>query len=310
MKDIFYICKYAHRYTLRSYLTMVRQPDDPRIHLLTYEMLAGARTFRTENIRPASYVFTDMDRAAPRELAAAATLAAEIRAKGPGHRVINDPTNVAERFEFLRLLHMHGINRFNAYLLVEHTAPERWPVFVRSTRGSAGAPSDLAHDTTALEQAIFEMAANGVRRESIMIVEFQPTDLFHGNVVKYGAYYVAGQVFPGHVHVCTDWRSKLDTEHRVLDPRVIELEQAWFREMRFRDEIARAFEIAGIEYGRVDFGLVDGRPQFWEINTNPDLLALPRSGRDQAERDPVMLPVYLPIMRQVMEALAGAAEPE
>ena len=308
MKDIFYICKYAHRYTLRSYLTMVRQPDDPQIHLLTYEMLAGARTFRTENIRPASYVFTDMDRAAPRELAAAATLAGEIRAKGPGHRVINDPTNVAERFELLRLLHLHGINRFNAYLLVEHAAPERWPVFVRATRGGSGGPSELVHDAAALEAAIFALARDGVRRESIMIVEFQPTDRLNGNVVKYGAYCVAGKVFPGHVHVCTDWRSKLDSAHRVLDAEVLELEQAWFRDMAYREEVARAFEIAGIEYGRIDFGLVDGQPQFWEINTNPDLLALPRSPRDQVERDPIMLPVYLPILRQIFESLAAGAD--
>jgi hypothetical protein len=39
----------------------------------------------------------------------------------------------------------------------------------------------------------------------------------------------------------------------------------------FAEPIWRAFEIAGIEYGRADFGLVGGRPQVYEINTNPQV---------------------------------------
>jgi len=35
--------------------------------------------------------------------------------------------------------------------------------------------------------------------------------------------------------------------------------------------IRRVFEIARIEYGRVDFGLVDGKPQFYEINFNSNI---------------------------------------
>ena len=30
-----------------------------------------------------------------------------------------------------------------------------------------------------------------------------------------------------------------------------------------------AFDLAGIDYGRVDFGLVEGKPQIYEINNNP-----------------------------------------
>ena len=31
------------------------------------------------------------------------------------------------------------------------------------------------------------------------------------------------------------------------------------------------FRIANIEFGRIDYGIVDGVPQVWEINTNPTL---------------------------------------
>ena len=36
-----------------------------------------------------------------------------------------------------------------------------------------------------------------------------------------------------------------------------------------RDVLLRAFEVAGIDYGRADFSIVDGVPQIYEINTNP-----------------------------------------
>jgi hypothetical protein len=32
------------------------------------------------------------------------------------------------------------------------------------------------------------------------------------------------------------------------------------------------FAIAKIAYGRIDYGMVDGRPQVWEINTDPHLI--------------------------------------
>jgi hypothetical protein len=308
MRDLFYICKYPHRYTLRSYLTMAREEGDPTIHLLPYEKIARARSFRSEAMLPASYVFTDMDRATPVEVAAATVLAEQVRAKGPGYRVINDPTNVALRFELLRLLNLHGINDFNAYLLVEGQQPARWPVFVRSTRGERTGPSDLIHTPEELDAAVYKMTRAGIRRDMIMIVEFQETEQLNGAWVKYGAYYVAGNVLPAHVHVCTDWRAKLSSNSRVIDRETIELERQWLQAMRFKDVIARVFEIAGIEYGRVDFGISGGRPQFWEINTNPDLLTLPRAQRDQIARDPVMLPLYLPVLRQVIVDLAETVE--
>src|SRR5690606_9516313 len=40
---------------------------------------------------------------------------------------------------------------------------------------------------------------------------------------------------------------------------------------RYGEAIRPAFEAAGIEYGRADFALVDGRPQVYEINSNPML---------------------------------------
>ena len=48
-----------------------------------------------------------------------------------------------------------------------------------------------------------------------------------------------------------------DDEYRIIE------------ENRHAEELRPAFEIGGIEFGRADFGLVGGKPQVYEINTNP-----------------------------------------
>ena len=46
-------------------------------------------------------------------------------------------------------------------------------------------------------------------------------------------------------------------------------EQTMICNNAFADVISKAFGIANIDYGRVDFGLVNGKVQIYEINTNP-----------------------------------------
>jgi len=51
--------------------------------------------------------------------------------------------------------------------------------------------------------------------------------------------------------------------------------ESWLRE---------TFALARIDFGRIDYGLLDGVPQVWEINTNPTL-ARPVHGPPRAERE-------------------------
>jgi len=37
----------------------------------------------------------------------------------------------------------------------------------------------------------------------------------------------------------------------------------------FKEHLEKVFALANIDYGRVDFGIVRGRPEVYEINTNP-----------------------------------------
>ena len=55
------------------------------------------------------------------------------------------------------------------------------------------------------------------------------------------------------------------------------------------------FGLAAIDYGRVDYGVLDGAPQAWEINTNPTI------GRGPGPRVP-----YRPEVAAYKEMLAPA----
>ena len=60
-----------------------------------------------------------------------------------------------------------------------------------------------------------------------------------------------------------DWRifdrERADEESRYCETNPHE---AWIREI---------FRLARIDYGRIDYGMLDGKPQVWEINTNPTI---------------------------------------
>jgi len=63
---------------------------------------------------------------------------------------------------------------------------------------------------------------------------------------------------------------KLPEEYKVF-------EQNFVLENWHADVLGQVFGIAGIEYGRADFGIVGGRVQVYEINTNPHVSADPGS---------------------------------
>ena len=67
----------------------------------------------------------------------------------------------------------------------------------------------------------------------------------------------------------------------------------------FAEALRPVFEIAGVDYGRVDFGLVGGRPQIYEINTNPDIKLRPPPGKVQRREESLELfrANYLEAMR-------------
>jgi hypothetical protein len=216
----------------------------------------------------ATYVFTDFDRLSLWWLRVAADTFRLLRARGV--TVINDPAQAASRFGLLRKLYRAGINRFNAYRVEEGVMPERWPVFLRCEGEHEGPKSGLIQGPDDLQREIAAVLAEGVPIVSLLIVEYAAEPLRPGFFRKYSCFRVGGRSF---AHTCVDdnnWIAKIG--RRDITPmELYEEEYNVVRTNPYGPDVAPAFDLAAADYGRVDFGLVGGTVQIYEVNTNPHM---------------------------------------
>ena len=85
---------------------------------------------------------------------------------------------------------------------------------------------------------------------------------------KHAAYFVAGNVIPANIVNDRNWVAK-HGEANLATPELYALEKAQLGDYPFSKWVAEVFKCAQLDFGRVDFGVVNGRPQAYEINTNP-----------------------------------------
>jgi len=219
------------------------------------------------------YIFSDIDRLHPAQRERAGMLWDALRV-APGTRLIlNDPRRSLCRYELLRLLHDRGQNVFNVYRLSERTEPQRFPVFIRREDDHKGPLSGLIESPSALEQTLADSWERGELREGKIVVEFADTRDTDGIVRKYGAFRVGNRIIPRHVFLSRSWMIKeLKMDHDLSPETVAAEENAYLDANPHEAELREIFDLAGIEYGRIDYGLTNGRIQVWEINTNPTIL--------------------------------------
>ena len=108
----------------------------------------------------------------------------------------------------------------------------------------------------------------GDESREVVAVEFIDTADSEGLYRKYSAFRVGDQIVPRHVFFSREWMQK---QADLTDPAYLEEERAYVETNPHRGAVLDVFELARIEYGRVDYSILDGRLQVWEINTNPSL---------------------------------------
>jgi hypothetical protein len=180
-----------------------------------------------------------------------------------GARVLNRPGRVLRRFELLRSLHDAKLNPFNAYRADGATPQCRFPVFVRDEQRHDGPLTPLLHNQDELTTALSKLQ----HRTSLLIVEYCETRGGDGLYRKYSAMRVADKLIPRHVLFSGQWVDK--TPDVITDAGVTE-EREFLRAFPHAAQIRSAFELAGIDYGRIDYSCgASGRVVTWEINTIP-----------------------------------------
>lgn len=241
---------------------------DRRIREHPVEVWHYRRAFGQDELPSGTWVFCDIERLAVWELRLAGEVARLMREAGPHFRVLNDPARAAARYELLLRLHQNGFNGFRAWRAEDGLPAARFPVFLRLESNHRHPVSGLLETPEALTVALDGLAAQGISRRGVLIVEYQAEELVPGVFRKYGAYRFGDRIVADHLVHDVNWAAKYG-DRRAYSPERHADELAYVRENPHAEALMRAFDIGGIDYGRADYGLVGGVPQIWEINTNP-----------------------------------------
>jgi hypothetical protein len=251
-----------HTYPLSSFFDHWGRRLRQQVRIVHYE----SRSWR--RIAPSgTWVFTDLERLSPAELAEAQKLFQRLASDGSRWRPLNDPSKVLRRHALLKLLAERGINSFQAYSVREVPATLHFPVFIRAANDHKGALSSLLADRTALERALGQLPARS--DTDLLVVEYCPYDREDGLFVKRSVMRVGAALIPRHMLFSRHWQVK-DPDH--IDAACVTEEEEYLANMPHASQLRDIFDLAGIEYGRIDYTVVHDRIQVFEINTNPMLV--------------------------------------
>ena len=252
-----------HHYTLDKFFEHWGARLRPQIRVVHYE----SRPWR--RVAPAgAWVFTDLERLAPHELAEARDFFQRLSADRSRWRLLNNPAAVLRRHDLLNRLAERGINGFRAYRVNALPDSLRFPAFLRGENDHRGSLSSLLQDRAALEKSLGQLRG-GRDNKHLVVVEYCPYAREDGLFVKYSAMRIGPALIPRHMLFSRKWEVKYPD---YIDEACLAEEEAYLAHMPHGQELLELFELAGIDYGRIDYTLVQDRIQVFEINTNPNLV--------------------------------------
>ncbi len=257
---IIFVVTPEHPYTLRA---VVQELPGLHLRIATYDQL-----FAMTRAPRATYVFTDLDRLPAWRVRDAARVYRQLR--DGGARVLNDPARLPSRYGLLRKLHRQGINEFDAYRVEDGSVPVRWPVFLRSEGGHDAPLTDLIYDWDAAQHAIASAVAAGVPITSLLLVEYAAEPVRPGLFRKLSVFRIGDTSFGANCVHDDQWMVKYGTEG-IASPELYQDDLRIVRDNPFEAALKPVFDLAAIEYGRADFGLVGGKAQIYEVNSNPHI---------------------------------------
>lgn len=226
--------------------------------------------FRTPFLPAATYLFWHIDRLDPAERRIAAKFYRHLNSLGPGFRALNDPARAKGRFGVLETLHRAGINDFAAYCVADGTWPARYPVFLRRNTMSTPILTGLIPDRASLEKEIARLVAEGEPEDDLLVIEYAAEPMRDDLFCKLGVYRFGDRYVPYANMYERTWIINTGEPHHLTREEHL-ADQRQLADYPYLEVARQAFELCHIEYGRLDFGLVGGRPQIYEINFNPHL---------------------------------------
>ncbi len=261
---IYIVTHHDYAHTIKTVAEQVVSHGAADVRLLDYCSLFSSRRAPVGH-----YVFTDFDRLTAYEIQVAEGVARLIQQAAPNAKILNWPARVLERYPLLRQFARMGLNDFSAYRLDSGEMPATYPVFIRSEDDCQKPDTPLLYSENELIEAIGRLRNAGLPMKRRIAVELCAEPDENGIYRKYGVFKVGDHLVPHHLFHHNDWYVKRGTRKREDSAPYLDEVQHFIREIPHADAIRRAFDVADIDFGRIDYSIVNGRLQTYEINTNP-----------------------------------------
>lgn len=259
---IYYLSTRKHSYTITDFLEGPGKAIAARITPISYRDLRDLKS-----LPYGTWIFSDVDRLSGSQ---SAEIFSHWRAlKDAGVPVLNDPINSMRRYELLRALHEAGSNDFDAYMFTEHRKPKRFPVFIRKAADHGGAHSALLPDQAALDAELARLEADNVWPGDRLIVEFIETADHAGIRRKYAALRIGDRLIPRQILHSREWVIK---RHDLHEPELVAEEIDYLANGKDAERLMAIFDLANMQFGRIDYSFANGRLQVFEINANPTII--------------------------------------
>lgn len=265
---IVFLSTQDHQRPIREYLASHGASLADLFEPMTYPQLLRAR-----KLRVGAYVFADVERLPADDRARVETLWQGLDRQGC--RLLNHPTRSLRRFDLLRALHDRGSNRFDVHRLGPGSGPPRFPVFLRRENDHRGPRTPLLENAAELEAEIARWRLAGEDLGEVIATEFCDTADASRVYRKYGAFLLAGRIIPRHLFFSEWWNVK---NWNLAGEDYLAEELRYLQGNPHQQELREIFALARIDYGRIDYSVLDGRIQVWEINTNP-MIVRPSAAR-------------------------------
>ena len=305
---IYFLLRLPQLDTVNNLFTRLEPTMGDRLQKLPYTDLFEM------TIAPAGvYVFTGLDQLSKAQTQAATQVCDRFRKDGS--IVMNHPGRAMDRFELLSTLHSLGLNEFRAFRAAEFEKMEAtYPMFVRSNSQHTGPLSHLLRSPSEVKHAIRRARLWGHADDDLLVVEYCHIQDEDGFFRKYSAFRIGDAIIPCYLEHGDDWHVKRTLSRpKAGAPDLADEELGFVQQNPHEIELKRVFEIARIEYGRIDYAVRNGRLQVWEINSAPSYgqSGRRRSQAREAERVARFQArmTFIGNIREALDSLDASVEP-
>jgi len=239
------------------------------VKAISYHDLRRIRSFE-----PGTVIFTGLGVITDHQREAGAETYKLLFRENGAVTLLNHPKTSLGRLDLIKKLHETGINNFLACKADEyHSASISYPVFVREARRHSGSLTGLIEGFSDLKKSIERLKRAGYHPSDLLVVEFCDTSDKNGLYRKYSALKMGDAIIPRYLSLGYHWVVKENEPDpdsgELYDDQKIQDELDYIQNNPHNEELQRIFALANIDYGRIDYGVKNGKLQVWEINTLP-----------------------------------------